>query len=103
MDKHRTGLPKLLYNPSLEMFQTPLDRTQADRSAVEFICSEWRLKPDGTLQDPSTLNCPVTVGLVWDSELPTKVKMRLRISKSSGPVSKEDERKSFEPLVLGSK
>lgn len=66
-----------------------------------IICSEWKVKLDDILKDPSMLNYPVIMGVLWDSELPTKVKMRLRISKSSGPVSKEeDERKSFQTLGL---
>lgn len=73
------------------------------RPALEFICSGWRVKPKDSLKDPSTLNYPVIVVFLWDCELPTKVKMRLRISKSSEPVSTEDERKSFKPLVLGCK
>lgn len=83
------------------MSQTLLDRTWAARSAVEFICSEQKVKLDDILKDPSTLNYPVIMGVLWDSELPTKVKMRLKLSKSSGPVSKEeDERKSFQTLGL---
>lgn len=69
-----------------------MDSTWAVRSAVEFICSELRVKPDDILKDTSTLNFPVILGFLWDSTLTTKDETKnIQIIRTSLQGRREEE------------
>lgn len=76
------------------MFQTLLGKdlgSQVQCVINLLIGGLWRVEPHDILNAPSNQSCYVIMLYFWDSELPTKLKMRLVTVSSLGPVSKEDD------------